>query len=157
MGFVWRTVLLALLGACSFALSGPQPNRPRGVVPQCDTGKGLVVLDGLDAAALGVAGLALAGSNNGSAAVLPIALAAAFVGAAAHGSHVVDECRDAMDAYANETRPVEPIAHEAPPEEPEPPAAPPPVVIKPKPQPVAAPKPAPAAAAPWPDFWQEVR
>jgi outer membrane biosynthesis protein TonB len=182
MGLVWRTALLALLGACSFALSGPQPNRPRGTAPRCDTGKGLVVIDALTAAGLGITGLALAGNHEGDAAVLPLALGAAFVGAAVRGSNAVDACRRDMDAYANEQRPDEPIVRATQPEsqpatqrstqpatqrstqpatqpatEPEPePAAVPSPAVQLKPQPAAAARPQPPSTNdPWRDFWEE--
>ncbi len=88
------------LGACSFALSGPDPDRPRNEAPQCDTGKGLVAIDGLIAGSLLVASLGLLGAEEGSGAAVTGLLGAAFVGSAIRGNSAVNECRQAMTEYS---------------------------------------------------------
>src|SRR5262245_39037251 len=96
-------LVLGLLGACSFSLGGPDPKRPATQAPTCDTGKGLVVVDGLFASAAGVTTLAV-GADNGAAAIVPAAIGALFVAAAIHGNRVVDECRTANEDYVAAVR-----------------------------------------------------
>jgi hypothetical protein len=99
-------VLLGLFAGCSFSLSGPDPNRPRGKSPDCSTGKTSVVVDGLFAAVSGVLAISLASqSNSGAAAVAPLAVGALFTGAAIHGNSVVNDCRRANMEYYAETAP----------------------------------------------------
>jgi len=90
----------ALLGCwgCAFSLDGPSPNRPRNRVPVCDTSKGLVALDGVMAAALGVLTLSVA-TEEPAAALIPLGLAALYVGGAVSGSRTVDKCREAIAGY----------------------------------------------------------
>jgi hypothetical protein len=75
-------VVLLLLQGCAFGLQGPDPNRTRNELPKCDTGKGLVVLDGTMAALLGVSALGIAANDGGGLALLPAAIGAIYVGGA---------------------------------------------------------------------------
>ena len=87
------TVLAAVaVSGCSLALSGPDPHRPAGQYPDCDRTKGLVMLDVLDGAGLGLGAMAISGSSGQAAAVLGSA-GALFLLAAYHGNGVVDDCR----------------------------------------------------------------
>lgn len=95
----WLVVLLLVPG-CAFALSGPDPDRPRNQPPRCDTTKGLVVADGLMATALGVVALSLTAADEPAIALLPAAIGALYVGAAVRGNNNVNQCRAAMDSYA---------------------------------------------------------
>jgi hypothetical protein len=187
MVFVTRFLALALVfsAGCSFALGGPDPARPKYKPPQCDTGKGLVVVDGLFATAAGLTAISLMGSSNSGereAAIAPVILGAIFAGAALRGSSVVNDCRKAMDEYvaSTEAPPVLPppvlkptrkrvVEREQPVVEPavatpEPAVAqpePPPVQAPPPPPPPPAPKPQPQPkakvdAAPWGEFWKEL-
>jgi hypothetical protein len=175
------SVLLGLVAGCSFTLSGPDPNRVRSKLPECDTSKALVVVDSVLAAAAGITALSL-GGDSGGAAIAPALLGALFVGSAIHGSHVVDECRQANAEYVAENRPrrLPPVARDmdrddedqapprppvhaavAPPPGPAPAGEPAPAPPAPTPPPAAAAQPAPAPhPAPieiWVDFWKEVR
>lgn len=97
-----RTILLAAvvaLGGCSLTLSGPGADRPRNRAPTCDTGKGLVVLDGIAGAAFGTGALIALGADAGEAALLPAALGIAFVLAAVSGNSKVNGCRAAFAEY----------------------------------------------------------
>lgn len=85
---------------CSFALSGPDPARPRNEVPECDTGKGLVALDGLIGGSFAIASLGLLGAEEGTGAAITGLIAAAFIGSAVRGNTTVNECRQAMTEYA---------------------------------------------------------
>lgn len=91
--------VLICVGGCSFALSGPEPNRPATIAPTCDTSKGLVGLDTVTAVATGVIGVAaLSAHQNGVGGGL--ALTSAIYGAAAlHGNSSVSRCRAAFQEY----------------------------------------------------------
>ncbi len=89
----------SLLGGCAFSLSGPDPSRPRNRAPECDTSKGLVVLDGLTATAMGVATLALVNEPEPGIALLPLALGAIYLGGAIRGNTAVNKCREATEEY----------------------------------------------------------
>ncbi len=125
---------LTAVAGCSFALSGPDPNRPKANAPECDTGKGLVGLDGLIGGSLAVAGLALLGNDEASGAAITGLLGVAFIASAVRGNTAVNECRTAIAAY--HTRPYDPgpekpqLADERP-------------RIRPRTQPVVQPSPQP--------------
>ncbi len=175
----WFVLACVCATGCSLGLSGPDPKRPRNVAPQCDTSKGIVAIDTIAGLGLGITAAAMAGSSsNSSAAIVPALLAATYLGAALHGSNVVDDCRKAMTEYAA----VAP-APEPPSEGEGPPIprlarariAPVPVAVMPSPSPSPSPSPAPAPSSapapapaqqqppppadvdPWADFWKEVR
>jgi len=183
MGSMAVRWLLLILTGCSLTLSGPDPNRPRTKPPVCDTSKSLVALDGVMAATMAIVGVAAASSNNGSEAVAPALLAAAFIGSAIHGNNLVNDCHREMDGYdqmmaARDIEAASPPAvaaapMAAPPMAAPPMAAPPMATPPPMPQPEpAAPDeqqgapepPAPPAATPaappsrdrWSAFWREV-
>ncbi len=155
----------AMLSGCSLALSGPSPDRPRNKVPQCDTSKGLVVVDGLIATTLGIVAASVAASNNGGAAVLPLLGAGVFTASAIHGNNVVNACNREMGNYESE---VAAARSPLPPDEEPRPAAvamQPALALPSQPQPQAPPQPQPqappapptheAAAEPWAAFWKE--
>ncbi len=90
------------LGGCSLAISGPQAHRKTLEPPVCDSGKGLVAVDSLAAIGFGVGGLAgLSESSSGGA--IALVIAGLFTAAAVHGAGAADDCREAMEAYAQET------------------------------------------------------
>jgi hypothetical protein len=178
-------VLLGLFAGCSFALSGPDPQRPRGTMPKCDSSKSMVVLDSVLAAASGIAAISLAANNGGGGTVVPLAIGALFVGSAIHGNSVVNECRQANEAWLAEGPPsprravAREDADEQPRKLPPPPQLPstaspqpeepaeyaarpqqaaPPPQQQPQPQPPQPqqPPPPPSADA-WSNFWKEVR
>jgi len=180
-------VILGLSAGCSFSLSGPDPNRPRGKAPDCSTSKTSVVLDGLMAAVSGVLAISLAAdSNSGAAAVAPLAVGSLFAGAAIHGNSVVNDCRQAnMEYYGEQAGPPPPVASDDQPRKLRPPSGPVKPAAAPQPEPEAedeteqqpAPQPAqppqpakqavaqPPKQAPqpqppndsWSNFWKEVR
>lgn len=145
--------VLAFVTGCSFSLDGPDPKRPAHSAPNCETGKGRVLTDGLVATTMAVATVSI-GATSGAAAILPAVLGAVFVGSAIHGNNVVEDCRTANAEYAAfELAPQPPVVAEDPPA-PEAPAAPatPPMTR----EPAAAPAGVPTPAA-WAAFWKEVR
>jgi hypothetical protein len=166
----WLLVML-LFSGCAFSISGPEPDRPRHKMPRCDTGKGLVALDGAMAAIAGVAAVSVA-SEEPALALLPLALGSIYVGGAVRGNNNANKCRAAMGEYesyiaARETlassppsyvnAPIappgaEPVASHVDMQQPlAPPAmqAPPPAPVPPpSTAPIAAPPPARPAAKP---------
>ena len=171
---MWLCACVALAG-CSLALTGPKPDRRLSERPDCDTGKGNVVLDGLFGTGFGVGTLAAVADGSTSAGVVLGLFGAAFIASAVRGNTVVDECREAFasfdgldrapmreDRVARRPR-VEPAA-EAPK------VVPPPVAVAPppaeeRPPAVTAPvpprvapsaPPAPKSAIEWQEFWKEV-
>ena len=154
MDLVARLLLFAFMlsAGCSFALAGPDPARPRGKPPQCDSGKGLVTLDALVATGLGIGGLSLLSSSDSSshgAAVVPLLLGALYTGAALRGNSVVNACREEQATFVAYQQ--EPAAPPLPPK-PRVVASAPPPVVSPAPEPKPEPPPEPA---PWSDFWKE--
>ena len=100
MGDMHRAVVVLFLASgCAFSLSGPDPDRPQGQAPQCDTGKGLVVLDGLVAATAGVIAVAVAGESEPGIALLSLSIGALYAGGAIRGNSNVNNCRAAMEGY----------------------------------------------------------
>lgn len=93
---------LACLGGCSLSLSGPNPNRASNEVPACDTGKGLVGLDGVFGAALAVGALSAFGEDAPEAGVAVGLASVAFIAAAVRGNRLVNECRTALAEYGTE-------------------------------------------------------
>lgn len=178
----WLLAALLVVSGCAFSLDGPDPKRPRNQPPTCDTSKNLVVLDGVMAAALGVATLGLVSSDDPAIAVLPLSLGALYVGGMVAGNRSVERCKAAMSAWdgareqlvVDETgdadlepdraaRPAAPSpprdAQPQPSAEPRAPAAQP--ASLPPAQPAATPpaRPAPAptpASDDWAEFWKEV-
>jgi hypothetical protein len=139
--------MLVALAGCSFSLSGPDPQRPARQVPRCDTGKGLVLTDGLIATTAGIAATSLALDNN-VVAILPAVIGAVFIGALIHGNNAVDDCRRENEKYVAELDGTKAPVVADPPQD----IAPAPVVVVQQPQPL--PLPAPEA---WASFWKEVR
>jgi hypothetical protein len=95
-------IIAVAASGCSLSISGPQANRPKGEMPKCDTGKGLVALDSLMAIGFGIGGLAALSEDQGTGAIAIVG-AALFTAAALHGSSQADKCRAAFDLYAKET------------------------------------------------------
>lgn len=98
----WLVVLL-LFSGCAFGLSGPDPDRPRNQPPKCDTGKGLVVLDGVVAATSGILALSLAGDTEPAIALLPASIGALYLAGAITGNSKVNRCRAATSEYEQYT------------------------------------------------------
>jgi len=94
---VW--VLITMVSGCSLALSGPNPERPANTVPRCDTGKGLVGLDGVIGGGFALASLSALGADAPEAAAVTALVAAAFIASAARGNGVVNDCREAIAKY----------------------------------------------------------
>lgn len=149
----WRRLIscvaLTAVAGCSFALSGPDPNRPASRVPECDTGKGLVGLDGLIGGTLAVSGLALLGNDEAAGAAITGLLGVAFIASAVRGNTAVNECRGAIAEF--HTRPYDPgpeeprLADERPVRAPRPKApVQPPTVMQPPEDPYADAPPEPA-------------
>ena len=129
----WFLVLELALSGCSLTLSGPAAHRPRNQLPACDTGKSLVVVDALIATTLGLVGIGEA-SSNATAAILPVALGAAFVGSALYGNAITTKCGNELNAYNMEMAGTAPAGF-VPLEKP--------VVALPRPRPVVAVPPPP--------------
>jgi len=96
---VAAAVLSSVLGGCGYSLSGPKPDRPRNQIPECDTSKSLVVLDGLMATALGVATLSMLNSQEPAVALLPLSIGAIYLGGAIKGASAVNECNKARSEF----------------------------------------------------------
>src|SRR5687768_16400228 len=96
----WVAVLLLYAG-CAFSIAGPDPDRPSTQAPRCDTGKGLVVLDGLVAATSGVFAIAMVGGDEPALALLPVAIGALYAGGAVSGNNKANACRKEMDEYSS--------------------------------------------------------
>lgn len=174
----WLLAALLVFSGCAYALSGPEPGRPRNQVPECDTSKGLVVLDGAMATTMGVVTLSMVSGTEPAVALLPLAIGAIYLGGAVKGNAAVNRCRVAMDEYArypgdrfvaddaDDDRPrrsasrvenptVQAAMPQAPPSRPAPaPQAQP--ALQPPAQPAPA-RPQPAdGETDWSDFWREV-
>lgn len=170
-GIAFALGLTCANAGCALALDGPDVHRPRGQQPACDTGKGLVVLDGVVGSLAGISGLATAvdGASATASGVL-LVTAAIYLASAIHGNGEVNACRDDFVRYASDevmpSRPTPAVVEVAPkPAVVTPPPAPKPVdepkpVAKPVATKPAAPKPAKPAPAPeetkWADFWHVV-
>ncbi|MCX5745591.1 MAG: hypothetical protein NT062_24200 [Proteobacteria bacterium] len=100
MGAQRWCVLAATLAfaGCSLGLTGVDPERPRNQPPECDRTKGFVYADGVLGALSGAITLGVA-IDTPSASLIPLALAAVFIGSAIHGNAVVDACRDDNREY----------------------------------------------------------
>src|SRR5215813_7640292 len=94
-----RLSVLICLGGCAFGDKGPDPFRGPLTPPQCDTTKGLVVLDAVVAAGAGITGLALMGNNQGGAGYGMLLTGALFGASAWSGNNKVDGCRAAFQSY----------------------------------------------------------
>jgi hypothetical protein len=92
------TLVLGCWG-CAFSLDGPDPNRPRNRVPQCDTSKGLVALDGVMATALGVMALSLTSESEPGLALLPLGFGALYLAGAVSGNRTANACKAAIEDY----------------------------------------------------------
>lgn len=172
---------IILVTGCAFSVQGPSPDRPRNQIPKCDTGKGLVALDGVMAATAGVVALSLVANDLDAAALLPLGIGALYVAGAVHGSRAADACRAEIDNFemslasrdtmrlndsADERPRPRPAVVDAPPQPPIPvvqppapqPVPPPQQTPQPAPQkPVAKPAPKPKQDDDWSDFWREVQ
>jgi hypothetical protein len=91
-------VALLLVSGCAYGIDGPDPDRPRSEPPQCDTGKGLVLLDGVMAGVAGLVAISVADDSPGVA-LLPLGIAALYLGGALKGNRNADRCRAARSDY----------------------------------------------------------
>jgi hypothetical protein len=171
---------IILVTGCAFSVQGPSPDRPRNQSPKCDTGKGLVALDGVMAATAGVIALSLVANDLDAAALLPLGVGALYVAGAIHGSRAADACRAEIDNFEmslasrdtmrlndpadEQPRPTRAVV-DAQPQLPIPVVPPPPQQPLPPPQqapqqapqkPAAKPVPKPKPGDDWSDFWREV-
>lgn len=96
---VAAAVLSSVLGGCGYSLSGPKPDRPRNQIPECDTSKGFVVIDGLMATVLGVATLSMLNTSEPAVALLPLSIGAIYLGGAIKGASAVNECNKARSEW----------------------------------------------------------
>jgi hypothetical protein len=159
------------LAGCSLALTGPKPDRRPSERPDCDTGKGNVVLDGLFGTGFAVGTLAAAADGSTDAGVVLGLLGAAFIASAVRGNTVVDECREAFASYdglqqapmpedrvATRPRIARPVVVAPPPAEEEAtvPTAPVAPTVAPPPPPPPPTPPARKPASEWQEFWKEV-
>lgn len=148
-----RTIaVLICVGGCSFAIGGPDPNRPATTAPTCDTSKGLVGLDTVTAVVSGVVGLAALSGHSDGVAGGALLTSALYGGSALRANAAVDHCRAAFRDYevtmaglaatrapAIAAKPQDPYEAAAV-------AAQPPPAPKPAPAPKAEPEPAPQIA-----------
>src|SRR5688500_19438115 len=81
------------------SIQGPEPDRPRHLVPACDTGKGRVVLDGIMATGFGIGAFAAFDGDEEGAGLALLATAGLFVAAAVRGNTAANECRTAYGEY----------------------------------------------------------
>ncbi len=179
-------MVLTSVSGCAFALTSPDPNRAPADPPECDTGKGLVGIDGLLGGAFALGSLAALGGEEAGVAALTGLIGVAFIASAVRGNTAVNECRVAMAEFRGRPtleddqpkvatkkppprKPAQPpTVMQPPPEDPyetapyQVPHQPPAVVVAPvKPAP-GKPVPPPARPEPapepedWKDFWMEV-
>lgn len=95
-------IIVALaIGAGGCAIAGAKaPGRVSlQARPDCNSGKGGVVADGLAAALLGVAAIAAASAEEGGPAAGLGLVSLAFIGSAISGSTSANKCRAAHDEY----------------------------------------------------------
>ncbi|HEU4611395.1 MAG TPA: hypothetical protein VFS15_04940, partial [Kofleriaceae bacterium] len=116
---------------------------------RCDTGKGLVLLDGVMAATAGVIALSLVDTNEPAIALLPASIGALYVAGAVSGNGAANRCRAAIDDYESyqAARDAVPPADD---DEPRPRPRLPERPMAPASQPAASVATAPATAAPAP-------
>lgn len=99
----WRrliaVVALSAVAGCSLALSGPDAKAPRNKAPECDTGKGLIAVDGVAGSVFATGALIALSEDVTSVAAVSALIAAAYLGAAFKGNSSVNECRTAMAAF----------------------------------------------------------
>lgn len=93
------TSILLVTSGCAFGISGPDPERPRTEVPKCDTGKGMVALDGLTGTLLGLGSLAAFGDDATGVGVLLAGASALYFAGAAHGNSAANSCQAAFEDY----------------------------------------------------------
>jgi hypothetical protein len=98
----WLAVLV-LFSGCAFGLSGPDPDRPRGRMPKCDTSKALVAVDGAMALTSGLIAVTLADTSEPAVALLPLSIGAIYLAGAVRGNSNVNKCRAAMSEFENYT------------------------------------------------------
>lgn len=97
MRVVGIAIAVALVGTgCSFSLRGPEdadrrPDEP----PSCSTSKGLVVMDVLATAALGITAITAGANGESGLAAAATVGGVVFAAAAIRGSGRVDDCRKA--------------------------------------------------------------
>jgi hypothetical protein len=147
---IMRTVALSVaisVGATGCAVAaarGPEPGPVRADHrPDCNTGKGGVVADGLGATVLGISTLGLAAADEGGIAALTGLATVGLIASAVAGSRSADRCSAALEDWeglvlARRTQDLEDERREAraargvavkPPVKPPAPVEPPPAVV----------------------------
>jgi hypothetical protein len=140
---------LALISGCALAIKGPDPDRPRGEVPHCDTGKGSVGLDTVAGSMFGLGAIAaLADGEEGTGLALA-AVGGLFIASAVRGNSSANACRAAYTeynvAYQQRLRePPRPVARPTVAKQPRP--------IEPAPAPIENLEPAPEPQQPTPQI-----
>lgn len=87
-------------GCAVAAARGPEPGPVRvDHRPDCNTGKGGVVADGLGATVLGISTLGLAAADEGAIAALTGLATAGLIGSAVSGSRSADRCQAALEEW----------------------------------------------------------
>ncbi|MBL8625744.1 MAG: hypothetical protein JNK64_30810 [Myxococcales bacterium] len=87
-------------GCAVAAARGPEPGPVRADHrPDCNTGKGGVVADGLGATVLGISTLGLAAADEGAIAALTGLATAGLIGSAVAGSRSADRCQEALEEW----------------------------------------------------------
>lgn len=87
-------------GCAVAAARGPEPGPVRADHrPDCNTGKGGVVADGLGATVLGISTLGLAAADEGAIAALTGLATAGLIGSAVSGSRSADRCEAALEEW----------------------------------------------------------
>jgi hypothetical protein len=149
---IMRTVALSVaisVGATGCAVAaarGPEPGPVRADHrPDCNTGKGGVVADGLGATVLGISTLGLAAADEGGIAALTGLATVGLIASAVAGSRSADRCSAALEDWeglvlARRTQDLDDERREAraargvavkPPAKPPVPVEPPPAVVTP--------------------------
>jgi hypothetical protein len=139
-----------LVSGCSLSIQGPAPDRPRHVIPSCDTGKGSVALDGVMGSLLAIGGISALSEDSEGAGLALLATAGLFVASAVRGNSAANECRAAYSEYnlAYERARRESVADLERTPAPRPMRRPPPVKVEPASPDVAPPEVAPPEVPP---------
>lgn len=93
-------ISVGVTGCAVAAARGPEPGPVRADHrPDCSTGKGGVVADGLGATVLGISTLGLAAADEGPLAALTGLATAGLIGSAVAGSRSADRCQAALEEW----------------------------------------------------------
>lgn len=93
------SLLAVLASGCALAITAPAPDRQRFDMPKCDTGKGLVVADGLWGTLFGIAALAAMSNDEAGPGLTLGGVSALAFASAVRGNRAADECSTALVDY----------------------------------------------------------